>query len=213
MIKNSVLKAGAGALAAAALGVGLAACGGSSTTKSADAAPGIQTVPGGGLTQAAVTTTTATTAVTTPTSGPLSKEPVATKSSAPAPAKLVKKVLVQGTGTAAASGDDLTVNYYGYNYATGKPFSGGSSWTSTTKSTPYAVQIGVGEVIKGWDEGLVGVSAGSRVELIIPPSLAYGADKTSPLTKDTLVFIIDVLKVGPAPAPSASSSGASGSAG
>jgi peptidylprolyl isomerase len=196
MIKFSALKAGATALAVAGAGFGLAACGSASKAAGVVTAPGVGATVEAVTTSAAATTTAAASTVTTPTSGPLSKEPVASKPSGPAPTKLVKKILVQGSGTAAASGDEITVNFLGYSYATGKPFSGGSSWTSTTQATPYGpFQLGAGAVIKGWDEGLVGVKVGSRVELIIPPSLAYPKGNSSPLANQTLVFDIDVLAV------------------
>ena len=151
-------------------------------------------------TAAAATTTaaaTATSTVSTPTSGPLSKEPTASKPSGPAPKRLEKKILVQGNGTAIAKGDSATINFFGYLFSTGKPFSGGSTWTSTTKATPYGpVQIGEGAFIKGFDEGLIGVKAGSRVQLTIPPSLGYGSKAQSGIpANSTLIFDIDVLAV------------------
>jgi FKBP-type peptidyl-prolyl cis-trans isomerase len=199
MNKNSALKTGATALAVATVGFGVAACGSSSK------AAGVVTAPGAGATVAAVTSTAAattttaaaTSTVTTPTSGPLAKEPTASKPSGPAPTKLVKKVLVQGSGTAIAKGDSATINFFGYLYSTGKPFSGGSTWTSATKATPYGpVQIGEGDFIKGFDDGLIGVKAGSRVQLIIPPSLGYGSKAQSSIpANSTLIFDIDVLAV------------------
>ncbi len=201
MTKNSALKSGATALAVAAVGFGVAACGSSSK------AAGVVTAPGAGLTVAAVTATaaattttaaaTATATVQTPTSGPLAQRPTASKPSGPAPTKLVKKILVQGTGTAIAKGDSATINFFGYLYSTGKAFTGGSTWTSATQATPYGpVQIGEGAFIKGFDEGLIGVKAGSRVQLTIPPSLGYGAKAQSSIpANSTLIFDIDVLKV------------------
>lgn len=194
MNMNSALKAGATALAVTTVAFGVAACGGASK------AAGVVTAPGAGATTESATATVATTpttaaaTVTTPASGPLAKAPVIAKPTGAAPKTLVKKVLVAGTGTAAKSGDELNVNYVGEVYSTGKVFQ--SSFTDG-QGVFGPFQLGAGAVIPGWDKGLVGVKAGSRVELIIPPSLAYGAKgqgSTIP-GNATLIFIIDVLKV------------------
>ncbi len=71
-----------------------------------------------------------------------------------------------------------------------------ASWTSQ----PFTFELGAGQVIKGWDEGVVGMKVGGRRELIIPPGLGYGA--TAPqgasgiAANDTLVFVVDLLKIG-----------------
>jgi peptidylprolyl isomerase len=188
-------KAATTALAAASIGLGLAGCGSST-------APGVTLAPGAGLTQApasatttpTTTTPTTTTAVSTPTTGPLSKEPVVTIPAGPPPKKLVVKDLIVGTGTAAADGDELYVNYVGKLYSNGKIFD--ASWKDTPgKAFPF--QLGVGAVIPGWDQGLVGMKVGGRRELIIPPSLAYKAAGEPPtIPKNaTLVFVVDLLSV------------------
>ena len=193
------LKAGTTALAAAAVAVGLAACGSSSK------APGVVTAPGAGLTSAPVVTTTPTTpttpttttqaALSTPTSGPLSKEPKITLPTTPAPKKLVETNLVTGTGATAKSGDQVEVNYVGELYSNGKVFD--ASWKDTPGKAFGPFQLGAGAVIKGWDEGLVGMKVGGRRELIIPPSLAYGktgSGSTIPANA-TLIFVVDLLSV------------------
>ena len=160
------------AIAAFAAGILIAACGGSSK------APGVVLAPQGGatveqVTKAATTTTptstttTATATTATPTSGPLSKEPVFSVPKGAPPTKLVVKDLIVGTGAAVASGDEITVNYVGKLYSNGKVFD--ASWNRKATFGPF--QLGVGAVIKGWDEGLVGMKVGGRRELIIPPSL------------------------------------------
>ena len=183
------LKAGMTALAAAAVALGLAACGGSSK------AAGIVTAPGGGLTSAPPTTTTPTaTAVSTPTSGPLSKEPKITLPTTPAPKTLVKKDLIVGTGATAAAGDQVEVNYVGELYSNGKVFD--ASWKDTPGKAFGPFQLGAGAVIKGWDEGLVGMKVGGRRELIIPPSLAYGKKGSGAIPANaTLIFVVDLLSV------------------
>ena len=193
------LKAGTTALAAAGVALGLAACGSSSK------APGVVTAPGAGLTSAPVVTTTPTTttpttttptqtALSTPTSGPLSKEPKITLPTTPAPKTLVKKDLIVGTGAAAKSGDQIEVNYVGELYSNGKVFD--ASWKDTPGKAFGPFQLGVGAVIKGWDEGLVGMKVGGRRELIIPPSLAYKNKRDGSIpANSTLIFVVDLLSV------------------
>jgi peptidylprolyl isomerase len=98
---------------------------------------------------------------------------------------LVVTPLIKGTGPAVANGQQLTVNYVGVSFTTGAEFD--SSWK---RSQPFEFQLGAGRVIKGWDQGLVGVTVGSRVQLDIPADLAYGdgGDPSGPLR-----FIVDVL--------------------
>jgi peptidylprolyl isomerase len=76
----------------------------------------------------------------------------------------------------------------GVFYADGKEFD--SSWS---RGEPASFPIGVGQVIPGWDQGLVGVNVGSRVQLDIPAELAYGNDKSSGRPTGPLRFVVDVL--------------------
>lgn len=102
--------------------------------------------------------------------------------------KLVVKSLVKGTGPAVAAGQNLTVNYVGVLYSNGKEFD--ASWKS---GQPAQFPIGVGQVIKGWDQGLVGVPIGSRVQLDIPAALAYGDPAPAGYPEGALRFVVDVL--------------------
>ena len=107
------------------------------------------------------------------------------------PAQLVVKTLVQGTGPAVAAGQQIVVQYLGALWDGGAVFD--ASWKRN--GAPIIFAIGAGKVIKGWDEGLVGTKAGSRVLLVIPSDKAYG-DAGRPPTipaKATLVFVVDVL--------------------
>lgn len=140
-------------------------------------------------THATTSTPTATTA-TTPTTGALSKEPKVTPPSGPAPTKLVIKNLIAGTGPEAKAGESVTVNYVGVLYKGGKEFD--ASWK---RHEPFTFTLGRGQVIPGWDQGVVGMKVGGRRELIIPSALAYGA-KGSPPTipaNAPLVFVVDLL--------------------
>jgi FKBP-type peptidyl-prolyl cis-trans isomerase len=129
---------------------------------------------------------------TTPTSGPLSTEPKVTLPTGPAPAKLESKDLIAGTGTEAKAGDTLTVNYVGVLYKGGKEFD--ASWK---RKEPFEFKLGQGQVIKGWDQGLVGMKVGGRRELVIPSELAYGKTGSPPTipANAPLVFVIDLLNV------------------
>ena len=129
-------------------------------------------------------------AATTPTSGPLSKEPAVTVPSGPAPTKLEIKDLIVGTGAEATAGDTVTVNYVGVLYSNGKVFD--ASWKRHEPST-FALK----SVIRGWTEGIPGMKVGGRRELVIPAALAYGV-KGSPPTipaNAPLVFVVDLLGV------------------
>jgi peptidylprolyl isomerase len=117
----------------------------------------------------------------------LSKKPVVNGAGAK-PAKLEVKTLIQGTGPAVASGQTINVNYVGVSLTTGKEFD--SSWS---RNQPFSFQVGAGNVIKGWDQGLVGVKVGSRVQLDIPTELAYASNPPSQDVSGPLRFVVDVL--------------------
>jgi peptidylprolyl isomerase len=103
--------------------------------------------------------------------------------------KLVVTTIVAGPGAVVKSGQTITVNYVGVTYADGKEFD--SSWS---RSQPASFQIGTGSVIPGWDQGLVGVKIGSRVQLDIPTDLAYGADAAANGNPaGPLRFVVDIL--------------------
>ncbi len=110
----------------------------------------------------------------------------------PPPNKLVEKDLVVGQGRVARTGDFVSVQYVGVDYKTGKQFD--ASWD---RGQPFPFQLGAGQVIPGWDKGIVGMRVGGRRELIIPPDLAYGAKGQPPTIKpnSTLVFVVDLLSV------------------
>lgn len=154
----------------------LAACGGSRT-------PGVQLAPSGGATAASVPTT--------PKPPPaLATKPVVVVPKGPPPKQLVIKDLVSGTGKPIQPGQQVTVNYVGVLYSTGKEFD--SSWK---RNQPFTTALSPGSVISGWVKGLTGARVGTRRELIIPPNLAYGKAGQPPTIppNSTLVFVIDVL--------------------
>jgi peptidylprolyl isomerase len=131
-----------------------------------------------------------TVVVTTPTSGPLAKEPTITPPKEKAPSTLQTKDLVTGTGAEAKTGASITVNYVGALYSNGKVFD--ASWK---RNEPFSFTLGKGQVIQGWDKGIVGMKVGGRRELIIPAELAYGKAGSPPKIppNSPLIFIVDLL--------------------
>lgn len=100
-------------------------------------------------------------------------------------------VLVKGKGPKVAKGDLLVADYLGQIYATNKVFD-----NSYDRGQPSGFQIGAGKVIVGWDKALVGVNAGSRVVMVVPPSEGYGAEGNAQAGikgTDSLVFVVDVI--------------------
>lgn len=189
-------------VAASAFGAALllAGCGGSSK-QSSNILPGVENKNAAAeaqkleRTESSTTTSTTSSAaasVSTPSSGPLSKEPKVAKPSGAPPSHLVTKDLITGSGPVAKSGDSVTVNYVGVLFKTGKVFN--ASWET---KQPFSFTLGKGEVIEGWDKGVVGMHVGGRRELIIPASEAY-KQKGSPPTipgNEALVFVVDLLAV------------------
>jgi peptidylprolyl isomerase len=108
------------------------------------------------------------------------------------PKQLVTDDLEEGTGAEAKAGDEITVQYVGVNYKTGKEFD--SSWS---RSEPFSFVLGEGFVIPGWEEGFEGMKVGGRRELVIPPDLAYGSTGSPPAIppNETLVFVVDLEAV------------------
>ena len=102
--------------------------------------------------------------------------------------KLVVKQLVTGKGPKLTAGQTIQANYVGVTYKDGKQFD--SSWD---RGQPAEFPVGVGQLIKGWDQGLVGVKVGSRVQLDIPAELAYGEKATGGRPAGDLRFVVDVL--------------------
>jgi peptidylprolyl isomerase len=176
------------ALAAAAL---IAGCGSSNSSSSTITVGNENTADQALITAGSSKTATGTSTTTkTPTSGPLATKPVITPLPPPAPAKLVTKDLVVGTGAEAKTGSSVTVNYVGQLYSTGKEFD--SSWK---RNETFPFTLGKGQVIAGWEQGVPGMKVGGRRELIIPSSLAYGVKGSPPTIPPNapLVFVIDLL--------------------
>ena len=123
-------------------------------------------------------------------SGSFGDKPTLTFPDSAAPAELEVQVLSRGDGDLVEAGQDIEVNYLGQSWG-GRVFD-----NSYDRGESISFPIGVGAVIAGWDEGLVGQQVGSRVLLSIPSHLGYG-DRGVPAAGirggDTLVFVVDVL--------------------
>ena len=108
------------------------------------------------------------------------------------PAELVIEDLVEGDGAEARSGMDVNVHYVGVAWSTRKQFD--ASWD---RGDIFTFGLGRGQVIKGWDEGVVGMKVGGRRRITIPPNMGYGAAGAGGVIKggETLVFVVDLLGV------------------
>ncbi|MEU8120763.1 FKBP-type peptidyl-prolyl cis-trans isomerase [Spirillospora sp. NPDC049024] len=107
------------------------------------------------------------------------------------PKRLQVRTLVKGDGPAVRKGQLVALQYGGYFWRDGKVFN--SSWS---EGHPFAAMIGTGQVMTGWDQGLVGRRVGSRVLLVVPPALGYGPKGLAQFGikgNDTLVFVVDLL--------------------
>jgi peptidylprolyl isomerase len=163
--------------------LGLAGCSSSSSSPSTTGAP----------------TTTAAPVVTVPVQSPspagtFGTKPTVTVPPGAPPTQLQSTDLIVGTGPAVKSGDNVTVQYVGVAYSTKQQFD--ASWDH---GQPYSFVVSTANVIPGWAEGVVGMKAGGRRELVIPPALGYGANPppgSSIAPNETLVFIVDLVKIG-----------------
>jgi len=176
-------------LAGAALGVG--ACGEDEGDGPSTAAQPAVTAPA-----AAPDTTATATEPAKPAKLAISKDrkvkPAIPKPTGSPPTELVIQDVVKGKGKAAEAGDNVTVQYVGVSFSTGQEFD--ASWNPPGK--PFKFPLGAQMVIPGWDQGVAGMREGGRRTLIIPPDLGYGAaGQGSIAPNETLVFVIDLLKV------------------
>jgi len=107
------------------------------------------------------------------------------------PSELVTKTLIQGTGAPVAKGQTLIAQYVGHIWKGGKVF---DSTYARGELAPFP--IGMGQVVPGWDKGLVGQKVGSRVLLVVPPKEGYGKQgqpQGGIKGTDTLVFVVDIV--------------------
>jgi peptidylprolyl isomerase len=194
MKKNRILAA------LAAMALLTSACGGGTKESEADKFAQTAEQQAKTLTSAAAAndTTQAPPTVTkaSPSAGErdINAKPKIPKQTGSPPKTLKVEDLITGTGPAAKSGDKISVRYVGVLYDNNKEFD--SSWKRG--KAPFQLTLGQGQVIQGWDKGLVGMKVGGRRRLTIPPDLAYGAQGQPPTipANSTLVFDVDLTKIG-----------------
>ena len=138
---------------------------------------------------------------TPPAAAAKAAAPAPSASAAPAPspaqapsdpnAKLVSTDLVVGKGDEAKSGNTVSVHYVG-TLADGKEFD-----SSRKRGKPFVFTLGQGHVIRGWDQGVVGMKVGGKRKLVIPPALAYGPNGMPPAIppNSTLTFEVELMDV------------------
>jgi peptidylprolyl isomerase len=108
------------------------------------------------------------------------------------PADLEIKDIWEGDGPVAKAGDNVSVHYVGVAFSSGEEFD--ASWN---RGAPLTFQLGVGQVIAGWDQGVQGMKVGGRRQLTIPAHLAYGDRGAGAAIKpgETLIFVCDLVSV------------------
>jgi peptidylprolyl isomerase len=111
---------------------------------------------------------------------------------APPPDDLVVTDIAVGDGVEATSGATVTAHYVGVAHSTGVEFD-----ASYKRGEPLSFKLGVGQVIAGWDQGIVGMKVGGRRQLVIPPQLAYGDRGAGGAIApgETLIFVVDLVGV------------------
>ncbi|MGB0872013.1 MAG: FKBP-type peptidyl-prolyl cis-trans isomerase [Solirubrobacterales bacterium] len=127
----------------------------------------------------------------TPTvSGGADEKPEISEASGEPPTKLIEEDIKKGSGAAAKDGDTVSVNYVGKNWSNNQEFD--TSWGKE----PFEFELGGGNVIQGWDQGVVGMKEGGRRLLIIPPDLGYGAQGQGSIpANETLMFVVDLEEI------------------
>jgi FKBP-type peptidyl-prolyl cis-trans isomerase len=102
-----------------------------------------------------------------------------------------------GTGTTAASGQTVRVYYTGWLYSETATDNKGGQFDANTAGLGFSFRLGAGAVIKGWDQGVVGMKVGGKRRLVIPPDLGYGSAGSGGVIPGnaTLLFEIELLGV------------------
>ena len=96
---------------------------------------------------------------------------------------------MEGTGDPAAAGQTLVVNYTGW-------LEDGTQFDSSVGGSPFTLSLGAGNVIAGWDEGLVGMKVGGKRQLVIPAALGYGDSGSGIIPGGaTLIFEVELVEI------------------
>ena len=124
----------------------------------------------------------------------INAKPKVAKGTGSAPTALKAETLIAGSGAAIKDGQQATVQYVGVLFKDGKEFD--TSWGKGKQ--PFQFALGGGQVIPGWDQGVIGMKVGERRRLTIPSDLAYGAQGSPPKipANAPLIFDIDLKKIG-----------------
>lgn len=103
---------------------------------------------------------------------------------------------VVGKGKEAVSGKTVVVHYTGWLYAPKAPKNRGQQFDSSVGGEPFTFPLGMGGVIKGWDQGVAGMKVGGKRTLVIPAELGYGQRGAGPIPPGaTLLFDVELLDV------------------
>jgi FKBP-type peptidyl-prolyl cis-trans isomerase len=122
-----------------------------------------------------------------------SAEPSGSAHGGPSADEVQSVIMQPGNGPAAKTGDTVSVHYTG-TLTDGKKFD-----SSRDRNQPFKFTLGKGMVIKGWDQGVVGMKVGEKRKLTIPAALAYGAAGHPPVIppNSTLIFDIELMAINP----------------
>ncbi len=112
------------------------------------------------------------------------------------PAALTKTDTTLGTGALAASGKAVKVHYTGWLYTTKVATNKGSQFDTSVGKAPFGFSLGANSVIAGFDQGVTGMKVGGKRTVVIPASLAYGAQSRPGIPANSgLVFDVELLEV------------------
>lgn len=120
------------------------------------------------------------------------EKPLVTIPDTAPPAELVVEDIVVGDGPEATPGSAPVMHYVGVSWSTGRQFD--ASWD---RGQAFTFGLGKGQVIAGWDQGIVGMRVGGRRRLTIPPALGYGERGAGGVIapNETLVFVVDLVNL------------------
>jgi peptidylprolyl isomerase len=122
----------------------------------------------------------------------MSEKPFVEPHLGPAPEDLLIEEIALGEGEEAKPGQTAVVHYVGVGVSSGEEFD--ASWN---RGDPFDFPLGAGHVIKGWDQGVVGMRVGGRRRLVIPSHLGYGERGAGGVIapNETLIFVVDLLEL------------------
>ncbi len=122
----------------------------------------------------------------------MAEKPLVEPHLGPAPDELLIEEITVGEGPEAIAGQRAVVHYVGVGATSGEEFD--ASWK---RGEPFEFNLGAGQVIQGWDQGVVGMRVGGRRRLVIPSHLAYGERGAGGVIAphETLIFVVDLLEL------------------